>query len=158
MKTGTACSVTDCPSSYCARGYCSRHYSQMRKHGRILPEPPTLTERFWQKVQKGGAADCWVWRGPTNKHGYGRFVAWEAGVPTHWYAHRFVMTLRGEEFAENAVVLHECDNPPCVNPSHLRVGTQADNMRDAKEKGRMNLSGLALGRLSNNRPRKVRPA
>lgn len=86
--------------------------------------------RFWSKVDKTG--DCWVWTGKRNGSGYGMFWV----PPREERAHRVSILLRDGELDAEAVVLHLCDNPACVNPEHLEVGTQADNLRDCREKGR----------------------
>lgn len=96
------------------------------KHG--SPE-----ERFWRKVTKGDG--CWEWGGSTNQHGYGQIKI--AGKPVK--AHRFSWALHfGDPGDLN--VLHTCDNPPCVRPDHLLLGTHADNMADMVAKGRQNSS------------------
>ena len=90
----------------------------------------TTPERFWSLVDKGG--DCWEWLGRRDEKGYGR-VGFNSRPNVG--AHRVSWTLThgdpGEQF-----VLHRCDNPPCVNPDHLFLGTQADNNRDRHAKGR----------------------
>lgn len=69
---------------------------------------------------------CWTWTGSKNQHGYGhiRFAG------RYWYAHRIVYALTYGETPAGMVVRHTCDNPACVRPDHLLVGTQADNQRD----------------------------
>jgi hypothetical protein len=102
--------------------------------------------RFWGRVAVGHANDCWPWKGQTNSRGYGRHEVWPNRQRVRLLAHRVAVTITsGQEIGRN-VLLHACDNPPCCNPRHLRVGTQSDNMRDALTKGRANLTGLALGR------------
>lgn len=95
----------------------------------------TSTHRFWESVDKRGPGGCWLWTGHRSKRGYGKFWAGRSLL-----AHRVSAALDyrnpvGQE------VCHECDNPPCVNPAHLWVGTHSDNMRDAVAKGR-HKSGL----------------
>jgi hypothetical protein len=86
---------------------------------------------FWARVDKGG--ECWTWTKGCTK-GYGTFR--ENGRLV--YAHRRSFELAtGETLTPDVEVLHSCDNPPCVRPDHLRRGTQADNMRDMSERGRV---------------------
>lgn len=86
--------------------------------------------RFWTKVEK--TETCWLWRGKITPNGYGSF-----SYRNRWYpAHRFLMeTLRGS-LPHHLFVCHACDNPLCVRPDHLFLGTTEDNMRDMREKGR----------------------
>lgn len=98
--------------------------------------------RFWAKVDRSG--ECWAWTGETNNQGYGRFVFWHEGERKRVFAHRMSLVLAGVDLADSEVVMHSCDTPPCVNPAHLSIGTQTDNMRDALAKGRLDLSGLEL--------------
>lgn len=88
----------------------------------------TPQERFGAKVcRHEGHGGCHIWKGATKPNGYGNF--WDG--ERFWIAHRWSANARPGE-----VVLHTCDNPSCVNPDHLRVGTQQDNIRDALHKGR----------------------
>ncbi len=90
-------------------------------------------QRFWKKVDtKTDPAGCWVWTGGKS-NGYGIFCH----GASKQLAHRFVLGLKDGA----QVVLHSCDNPACVNPAHLVVGTQADNMRDMVSKGRHGAGG-----------------
>lgn len=84
---------------------------------------------FWEKVDKSN--DCWVWTAALTEKGYG--VAWD-GHRTQ-KAHRVAFYLTNGYWPESCV-LHKCDNPPCVNPDHLWLGTRNDNNRDMYEKGR----------------------
>lgn len=99
----------------------------------ILPElTPKQISRFWRKVHKGAADHCWPWVGKRITHGYGCVHVQGA----HYAAHRIAYLLAHGRFAPELCVMHTCDNPPCVNPSHLRLGTHATNMADMFKKGR----------------------
>ncbi len=89
--------------------------------------------RFWSKVDKRGPDECWPWTAQRDRDGYGKF--WLRG--RDHAAHRVVIEVEGGELPEGKVVCHRCDNPPCVNPAHLFVGTVSDNNRDAVAKGRL---------------------
>lgn len=97
------------------------------------PKPKALEERFWGKVQKSDG--CWNWTGKHDAFGYGRL--WISDKPyVELQAHRFSYTIHIGEIPEGLSILHKCDNPPCVNPEHLFIGTRADNMVDKVQKGR----------------------
>lgn len=89
-----------------------------------------LIARFWNKVDKSG--ECWIWTAARNERGYGLFHI-RAGQ--RFYAHRFSYSLRFGTLGD-LCVLHRCDNPRCVRPDHLFLGTRGDNMRDMTAKGR----------------------
>lgn len=86
-------------------------------------------DRFWSHVQKGPG--CWTWTAALDHHGYGRFWVGRRNVG----AHRFALALETGD-RPGMCALHSCDNPPCVNPAHLRWGTLKDNQRDVVERGR----------------------
>jgi HNH endonuclease len=93
----------------------------------------TVEARFWRLVHKGEG--CWEWIGGRMWNGYGRFVLdQEAGKNTR--AHRFAWELANGPVPAGRVVCHSCDNRACVRLDHLWLGTQADNLRDMREKGR----------------------
>lgn len=100
-----------------------------------------LAERFWCKVAKRGADECWPWQAGRNDDGYGRISVSDGRPRRIEYAHRIAWELThgspGDSF-----VLHECDNPACCNPAHLFLGTQKDNMLDKVAKGRSNVTRL----------------
>lgn len=89
-------------------------------------------EAFWGKVQKGADDDCWLWLGPLNRGGYGHI----GSNKRYRSAHRFSYFIHHGEIPGRLVVMHKCDNPKCVNPDHLKLGTHKDNSQDAIQKGR----------------------
>ncbi len=90
------------------------------------------TELFWSHVEVVEGA-CWPWRGATLR-GYGKFNSRALGRT--FSAHRFAYEAVRGPIPEGQNVLHRCDNPPCCNPDHLFLGTQADNVADMVAKGR----------------------
>lgn len=107
-----------------------------------LPPPPLLSPRdwawFWSRVDIKSDARCWEWHGRKNPAGYGRYDG--------QMAHRLALLwFTGRLVPDSLMVLHSCDNPSCVNPNHLMPGTNTDNQRDAKAKGR-NARGQSHGK------------
>lgn len=78
---------------------------------------------------------CWEWQAGKTKAGYGQYSLNKKVL----YAHRLSWELSNKEIPKGMHVLHSCDNPSCINPDHLFIGTQKDNMRDKINKGRSNL-------------------
>lgn len=94
-----------------------------------------IVARFWGKVQQ--TPTCWLWRASTVR-GYGQFAYSRPGAPNvKVYAHRMAWILTHGPIRDNYSVLHRCDTPLCVRPDHLFLGTQADNLNDARAKGRL---------------------
>jgi hypothetical protein len=93
----------------------------------------SLSVRFDRLVDRAGG--CWIWRGAINNKGYGYLTAGKRGAG-RVLAHRVSWELNNGMITGGEIVLHTCDNPPCVNPDHLRLGTQLDNLRDMAAKGR----------------------
>lgn len=89
-----------------------------------------MKERFMKNVRR--SANCWTWVGPKDAKGYGLF--WLKGSSKR--AHRVSIEMHLGVSAVGTTILHSCDNPSCVNPDHLSIGTQADNVRDMHIKGR----------------------
>lgn len=94
-------------------------------------------EEFWALVGIQGQDECWEWQG-TRARGYCAVPYGSVGWPGHEKsAHRLAWTLTFGEIPNGRWVLHWCDNPPCVNPSHLWLGTRLMNVQHAALKGRM---------------------
>ena len=101
-----------------------------RKTLRVKPQ--TLAEAFWRFLTPGDPSVCWLWQGPLDEDGYGRFMF----QATPYQAHRVSFLLHKGEIPKRMFILHQCDNPPCANPAHLRLGTPADNNLDMVQKRR----------------------
>ncbi len=108
----------------------------------------TTAERlklFWAKVNKRGPitrpelGHCWVWIAGATINGYGAFGI---GHQEEMLAHRFSWTIKNGPIPDGIYILHKCDHPPCVRPSHLFAGSQLDNLRDAASKGRIHTAKL----------------
>ena len=103
-----------------------------------------LAERFWRMVDRAGPVpaactalgSCWLWTGTTKPDGYGKISGDRRGRQRTLRAHRVSWELHRGPIPDDAYVLHRCDDPRCVNPAHLFLGSPADNARDMVAKGR----------------------
>lgn len=116
--------------------HASEERDRWRKTHPVCRPRGSLEERFASHVAPEAITGCWLWLGKPDKHGYGRInVGGRAGKAQ--FAHRVSWELHRGSIPNGMGVLHHCDTPSCVNPDHLFIGTQSDNMRDARAKGRM---------------------
>lgn len=106
-----------------------------------------IKNRFWKFVDKNTKSGCWEWIGASDKHGYGLIQLYYAKKRKYFRAHQLSLIISGIKIPENTEVCHNCpikDNPRCVNPSHLFLGTHKQNMEDMSRKGR-SPSGMKSG-------------
>lgn len=144
MTNYKACAIPGCEKSCpgTTKGMCWMHYYRERRHGDVNTRfsngrESSIQERVygigWTVTPEG----CWEWNGARSDKGYGSF---RAGSKTY-LAHRISYELHTGDFLvsdkiHGDVVMHSCDNPPCVNPAHLSKGTQQDNISDMISKDR----------------------
>lgn len=133
------CSVEGCDQKTRANGLCNKHNMRMRLTGTTDPGPKahaSLEERFWRHVARRSAGECWPWTGKRRSaNGYGIIQIGGKGSKSTG-AHRVSFELHKQAIPPGLVVMHTCDNPECVNPDHLALGTYQDNMADMWSKGR----------------------
>ena len=97
----------------------------------------TIVERLKRRIKINQKNGCWEWLGAKYSNGYGAITITVDGKPRAKLTHRISYEVFCGPIPEGLCVLHKCDNPKCINPAHLFVGTYKDNMQDAKAKGRV---------------------
>lgn len=116
---------------------CGNHACVRVEHLRLKPVGRTLSDRFWLKVEK--SETCWTWTGSKTEFGYGHMQT----TPKKYEAsHRISWRLHRGDIPTGMVVMHECDNPACVRPDHLRLGSLRDNSEDMTRKDRAGAAKL----------------
>lgn len=98
----------------------------------------SFIQRFVEKIKINDETDCWEWIGTKNSDGYGNFLVHDVVMK----AHRISYLIHIGEIPSGMCVCHHCDNPSCVNPDHLFLGTHTDNMRDMTRKRRLKIPKL----------------
>ncbi len=136
-KPKKQCAAPGCSRHSYARGFCPMHYGRWKKHGdpMLIVQPKkhqTLDDAMKGKftIPESG---CWEWKRRSHTFGYGAVSFQGRNIP----AHRAMWILHFGSIPDGLLVCHKCDNPPCVNPDHLFLGTSTDNNRDMLSKGRM---------------------
>ena len=116
------------PWNKSTKGVMTANTGSFKKGDNSIP----LEERFWSKVKK--TPGCWSWLGSKDSNGYGRIMIRERGGSK--LAHRIAYEIVNGEIPSQMHACHKCDNPSCVNPDHIFIGTAKDNLQDMSKKGR----------------------
>lgn len=133
------CKVIGCESKLRGGlGYCGKHYKRFKKYGdpdKGIKLHGSVEERFWRFVTKSDDNSCWNWTGQ-KINGYGRISLGLKSMSSDG-AHRVSWKIHNKmEIPKGLFVMHRCDNPSCVNPNHLLIGTPKYNSDDMIAKGR----------------------
>lgn len=113
-----------------------------RKQRPFVERLETVLTSFWSNVARKEPEHCWAWTGRVGQSNrawqrYGQFAIYSDGRTVNFRAHRLAWLLLNGPIPEGMNVLHRCDNTNCVNPNHLFVGTQKENVEDQRTKGRL---------------------
>lgn len=141
-RGASKCSMPGCKKPYYGATFCKAHHQWHWKRG-LLPEAITISIadklRLYSKRQPNG---CIIWMRGKNSNGYGHF-ALPGG--RRRYAHRIAYQTYIGKISKGLEVCHSCDQPACINPEHLFLGTHRENMSDAKSKGRLRAPPPMMG-------------
>lgn len=144
MATNHYTNRVECVCVYCGAAFSLPQCRLKLGMGKTceLCRRPSDAERFWRRVKKSDG--CWLWAGAVHPHGHG-YASLDGRVQ---YAHRVAWQLTYGPIPKGVNVCHRCDNPPCCNPAHLFLGTQADNMQDCADKGRAMVGAMKRAKLT----------
>jgi hypothetical protein len=135
---GRGCQVSGCDRQVKTRGLCQMHYFRLRRTGSPTTEPYSCTRggedaKFLENCIPVPESGCWLWLGSIATTGYGKSHYRGREIS----AHRLSYLLFVGEIPAGLHILHSCDERSCVNPQHLRAGTNADNVEDALKRFRV---------------------
>lgn len=139
-KRTRTCNFDGCERPQLAKGLCSPHYTQQRK-GKVLAPirvRQSFEQRFWSKVDKNASGGCWIWTASTSTDGYGQIKLNGRAVTVHRVSWEWVHG----RIPANSLLDHRCANRRCVNPKHLRVVTNSQNMQHLAKPTSRNTSGV----------------
>ena len=150
------CSISECECRVYGHGLCAKHYTRWRRYGDVdfvqsIRGNDFLRFNSSYKIESNG---CWVWI-KSLRCGYGRFFV--GGF--HYSAHRYSWEAANGDIPSGMQINHLCNNPSCVNPDHLYVGNQTENMRDMLMAGRgrhKKGESTALSKLTDSAVREIR--
>jgi hypothetical protein len=131
------CSIENCENKYHGKGFCKKHYYKNKKYGDPLAgktnsQSKAGSEEYISENSEIDINGCWLWKRTKDKYGYG--ISGFKGKLIG--AHRLSYLTFIGEIPNNLYVLHNCDITACVNPKHLFLGTNQDNMKDMVNKNR----------------------
>lgn len=127
----SGCRVPGCEYPFYGEGFCRKHFTRLRRGKNPFDksrQETSLSERIENNIARVPESGCWLWLATINNKGYGRIDG--------KYAHRVSFELKNGKIPNGLFVLHSCDVSCCVNPNHLRLGSQKDNTQDAVKRGR----------------------
>ena len=138
VNKGETCCAAGCKRPATRKGLCAMHYGRLRSNGdfeKRKRKGAPLLALFYERYRPGLPDECWPWNGAYGTKGYGRLTIRGTKV-RECAAHRLSYEIHNGPIDPELLVRHKCDNPACVNPAHLVVGTYADNSDDMTSRGR----------------------
>lgn len=129
-KSNRKCSIDGCGMTHAAKGLCQKHYMRIYKNGTL--ELQNSPEPFCDRYEVDEVSGCWNWIRGTDEDGYGKMSLNGKDIR----AHRYSWEIKNGSIATDQLVCHSCDNPSCVNPSHLFLGDHSVNHADRGIKDR----------------------